>query len=171
MNRKGVFSLYDAVLFFVFLLIASSVLTFYTSTNIDRIEERDHLSDYCRKTRRAILSSTIPETGYHYSEGYVNRTDITVRRLLIEQVQLESSGIDRENFSYAEDISRLIDQHISERHNWFLQVSSASTEDILIGEQGLLEETDLQKHLGNDVVSSSWYEEGTDIMISFYLSD
>jgi len=172
-DKKGVFSLYDAVLFFVFLMIAASVLTVYSSNRLDTIQERGYSQDYCQHTRRAILSSTIPDTGYNHSQGFVNRTDMTVRGLLIEQIYLESLGIQRENFTYAEDISEMLNGHIQERYDWYLEASTDFTEDIVISSDGLVENPDFKGNLGNDVLSSSWYEEGLreeKIIITLYLT-
>ncbi|MGM0406027.1 MAG: hypothetical protein ACQEQM_07800 [Thermoplasmatota archaeon] len=172
-DRKGIFSLYDAVLFFVFLMIAASVLTVYSSNRLDTIQERSYSQDYCEHTRRAILSSTIPDTGYNYSQGFVNRTDMTVRALLIEQLYLESLGIERENFTYTENISEMVNDHIQKRYDWYLEVSSDFTEDMVISSDGLVENTDFKENLDNDVLSSSWFEEGLreeKIIITLYLT-
>ncbi len=172
-DKKGVFSLYDAVLFFVFLMIAASILTVYSSNRLDTIQERSYSQDYCRHTRRAILSSTIPNTGYNHDQGFVNRTDMTVRALLIEQIYLESLGIERENFTYAEDISKMVNDHIQNRYDWYLEVSTDFTEDIVINSGGLVENTDHRENFGNNVLSSSWFEEGLreeKIIITLYLT-
>lgn len=173
LDKKGVFSLYDAVLFFVFLIIASSILTVYSGSRVGTLQERSYTRDYCEHTRSAILSSTIPDTGYYDTYGFVNRTDMTVRGLLIEQVYLESFGVARENFTYADDISQMVDAHIEDRYDWFLQTSTNLSEDMVISKRGLEENIDLKSRLGDDVVSSSWYEEGLreeKIIITLYLT-
>lgn len=172
-DNKGVFSLYDAVLFFVFLMIAASILTVYSSNRLEELQERSFSSDYCEQTRRAILSSTIPDTGYNYTDGYVNRSDTTVRTLLIEQIYLESLGIERENFTYAEDISLMVDAHIQRKYDWYMEISANFTEDMSISGGGLVESDDFKDNFGDDVISSSWYEEGLKgekIIITLYLT-
>ncbi len=173
LDRKGVFSLYDAVLFFVFLMIAVSVLTVYSSNRLGDLQERSYSRDYCEQTRRAVLSSSIPETGYTYSQAYITRTDMTVRALLIEQVYLEGLGIERENFTYAEDISSMLDNHIKDRYDWYLEVSANFTEDLVIGSGGHVDVNDFRGYFGAEVISSSWYEEGLKeekISITLYLT-
>ncbi|MFW6040990.1 MAG: hypothetical protein ACOC85_04060 [Thermoplasmatota archaeon] len=171
-SNEGVFTLYDAVLFFVFLIIASSFLLICVSPTFEKPRDRRMSFDHCEKTRRAILSSTIEYTSYIQGNENISREDITVRRLLLEQMYLEKKGIARRNFSYNEDISNLINRHIDNR-TWLLIVTTCGNEDLIIGKDGMMDiDDDISSVLGLDYVSSSWKEigiDGEEVEIIFYL--
>ncbi len=120
-DLKGTFTLYDASLFFVFLLIASSVLVLYVNYPMEN-EEPDYMSrNNCNSTFKALLSSTIEETSYIDQERIIRR-DLTVRKLLLEQIYLLREGIPLGNFSYDSDIREMIKNHVEGRHRWTLKV-------------------------------------------------
>lgn len=170
-DDRGVFTLYEAGLFFIFLLIASSIISAYSMYPTESAQDRSSFSQYCNDSRRAFLSSTIEETTYRTGEGRVERTDLSVRSLLIEEVFLENEGIPRENFSFADDIIRLGNAHFE--YGWVLRVSSNYTDDLIIWEGGLIEDVDTMKNkMGDDFTCSSWMEDGLEndkLEITLYL--
>lgn len=167
-DRRGVFTLYEAGLFFVFLIVASSIIAGYVNYPRDDFSQRRDLSRHCEESRKAILSATVKETGYINRNGeYVVRQDVSVRELLLEQLYLEEN-IPRENFSYPDDIRHLANDHF--RYNWILRASSQ--EHLIIGRNGVISDLhEMQKLTTGTVTSSSWEEEGPDgkVEITLYL--
>ncbi len=161
--------MYEAGLFFVFLIIASSIISAYAVYPLDDFNQRRDLSRHCEESRKAILSATVKETGYVNRNGeHVIRQDISVRHLLLEQLYLEENGVPRENFSYPDDIRRLANGHF--RYNWIIRASSQ--EDLIIGNNGLIEDVnEMHRVTSATVTSSSWEEEGPDgkVEITLYL--
>ncbi len=169
-DRRGVFTLYEAGLFFVFLMIASSIISAYATYPSDDFSQRRSFSRYCEESRKAILSATVKETSYSDVSGKVIRKDISVRTLLIEQLFLEKNGIPRENFSYQRDIRRLANGHF--RYNWILRASSSGNPDLIIGRNGLIQDlNEMYRLTKGTVTSSSWEEFGPDdkVEITLYL--
>ncbi len=168
-DRKGIFTLYEAGLFFVFLLVASSIISAYNLYPMDDFTQRKDFSRHCEESRKAILSATVKETGYIDRNGeYVTRNDISVRHLLMEQLYLEESGIPRHNFSYPDDIRRLANRHF--RYNWILRASSQ--EHLIIGKNGFITDLhEMHRSTTGTVTSSSWEEEGPEgiVEITLYL--
>ncbi len=169
-NRKGTFTLYDAGLFFVFLMIASSLIAVFFSSNDTNVDDRLRKAEYCENARRAFLSSTIPSTGYDTGQRYVERKEASVRTLLLEQMFLENKGIPRDNFSYPNDISELGENQFQD--DWGLVVCADGSDDIVIDHTGVAPDLfSLKKTLNEDFVASSWKEDGLDsksVEIIFY---
>ncbi len=170
-DGRGVFTLYDAALFFVFLIVASSIISAYSSYPSDDFTSRKNFSTYCHEARKALLGATVEETDYTGVDGnVVVRRDISVRILLLEQVYLEGRGVPRENFSYHRDIRILANRHF--RYNWVLRASSDNAPDLIIGRHGLIDGVgEMLNRMGGAVTSSSWWEEGLDgrVEITLYL--
>ncbi len=170
-NKRGVFTLYEAALFFVFLIIASSIISAYASYPGEDFNTRKNFSRYCEESRKALLGATIEETGYISKEGQeVIRRDVTVRMLLLEQIYLEGIGVPRENFSYQHDIRILANRHF--RYNWILRASSDGTPDLIIGRNELFDSVDdMQDRLSGNATSSTWSDEGFEgrVEITLYL--
>lgn len=170
-NKKGVFTLYDTVLFFVFLLIASSVISAYSAYPRDTDDGRIRFSDYCHGSRQALLGATLRETSYTDLDGNeVIRRDVTVRMLILEQLYLESIGIPRKNFSYPEDISDLANRHLGD--SWMLRASMEGLPDLVIDRRGLVDGiSDSRSNLTGSVTSSTWQDEGYEgrVEITLYL--
>ncbi len=169
-NRRGSFTLYDAVLFFVFLVIASTILMTYasesSSNDIDKIDK-----GYCETTRKAVLLSTVQETYFIYNNENVTRKDFTVKNLLLEQFIMELKGIPRNNFSYDHNICPIINNHIRDDCSWFIRFHS-SYHDLTIGDEGYVKPDTFKEKLGENTVSSSSTmsdHEGNPIEITFFL--
>lgn len=172
LDDRGTFTLYDASLFFIFLIIASSIFSVYSVNLYSGLDDRAERADYCDYTRQAILSSTVRETDYIYENETIFRRDFSVRYLLIEQVYLESCGVERENFSYSDDISQLVRGHMEEE-KWYLVVSSPLTEELVIGRDGI-KGGGVDRVSDRDLITSSCLEEGFGderVEIIFYLYD
>ena len=169
----GNFTLYDAVLFFVFLLIASSIIGYYGNHTSDIYTERNLSSDFCDDARKAILSSTVNETSFNSSSGVVIKEDESIRNLLIEQMYLEKHDIERDNFSFSDDIVDLVNNHIKSKI-WIIKVISEGTDDLVLWKKGEIDpDIEISKILGHDFVASTFKEDGIegDVEISLYLSN
>lgn len=168
-NRKGSFTLYDAVLFFLFLVIASTILMTYASqsrtSNLDTIDK-----EYCESTRKAVLSSTIKETHFIHDGEKIIREDRSIRSLLLEQFVLERDGVPRANFSYEDNICNIVNEHIRNDYSWFIRLHSTS-HVLTIGDDGYLNTTFEEKMRKNTISSSSTITdyEGDSIEITFFL--
>ena len=169
---QGTFTLYDAGLFFVFLMIASSLVTVYAFRTSRTVDERLSNAEYCEDARKAFLSATIPRTRYDHNGEEVFRKDMSVRALLLEQVYLENRGIARENFSYVEDIRRLGNEQFEEL--WGIVVDGQDPDELVFCSRGIRSDRgSLKDHLGEDVITSSWREDGLggrEVEIIFYYS-
>ncbi|MGM0510696.1 MAG: hypothetical protein ACQESD_06175 [Thermoplasmatota archaeon] len=158
-DSQGTFTLYDAGLFFVFLMIASSLVTVYAFKTNSTIDERLSKAEYCEDARSAFLSANIPSTGYDTGQGYVERKDASVRALLLEQIYLEEKGIPRDNFSYPSDISELGRNQFGK--GWGILVSKDGSDDLIINFKGASSDLySLKRSLGEDFTTSSWKEDG-----------
>ncbi len=168
--EKAIFSVYDAVIFFILLFLATSIISFQMNRRSIDLDQRSYDSKYCQNSRRAFLSATIPEARFISEEGEVIRRDTKVRTLLYEQIHLESEGISRENITYSQAIRSLGNSHFSEY--WILHADSPIG-DLIIHQHGYLENTDqIRSSLRSDTSSTSFTEEsfdGMEITITLYL--
>ncbi len=171
MDRKGTFTLYDAALFFVFLLIASTVLSSVISLSYDA-DERMVDGEFCENSRRALLASTIRSTGYDCSQRYVVREDMSVRELLLEELYLMENGITTENISYHRDVRKLANGFF-ENEEWMLHASG--NEELIVCKNVLISNTKrMQRRMGDEVRSSSWMGSGysgEEVQITLYIYD
>lgn len=171
MDRKGTFTLYDAGLFFVFLLIASTVLSSVISLSYD-VDERMVDGEFCENSRRALLASTIRSTSYDCGHGSVIREDMTVRELLLEELYLMENGITTENISYHQHIRKLANGFFK-NEGWILHASG--NEELIVYKNGLISNTKrMQRRMGDEVRSSSWMGSGysgEEVQITLYIYD
>lgn len=169
-DRDGSFTLYDAVLFFLFLVIASTILMTYASesrtNDIDSIDK-----EYYETTRKAVLSSTVPETFFIHDDQKVVRKDHSIKNLLLEQFLLEQNGVPRSNFSYGSSICDTVNEHIKDDHSWFIRLHS-SYHTLIIDSDGYVGSDTFEDKLDDNTVSSSSTitdYDGNPIEITFFL--
>lgn len=169
-DREGSFTLYDAVLFFLFLVIASTILMTYASesrsNDIDSID-----NEYCETSRKAILSSTVPETHFIHDDEKVVREDYSIKNLLLEQFLLEKNGVPRINFSYDSSICDIVNEHIRDDYSWFIRLHS-SYHTLIIGNDGYVGSDTFEEGFDENTVSSSSTMtdyDGNSIEITFFL--
>lgn len=121
-SDKGQIAVYDAILFFVIISIASTII-FAQSSNIigggDDIE-KERMIEYTHNARDVLLKSTIESTGYVDSDGYkTNLTDSTIHNLIIEYFYLLKSGLEKENLSGMENsINATLGNLIEEKYHY-----------------------------------------------------
>jgi|GEM_PF-5117575 len=170
-RNDGVFTMYDAVLFFVFLLLATAVLSVYATFPSDGDHQGRISMGRCMETRRAVLASTISETYYNDGESEIVRRDISVRALILEQIYLEREGVPRDNFSYPNDIRVLVNRHLDD--HWALSVSSSGIDDLIIHRGGITDDIgDISGRFRGETISSELVDTDLadlDVEIVFYI--
>ena len=143
-NDKAQASLFDAIMFFIVMLIAS-MLIFIFSTQAFQTQEvisREDMMRYTEETREAILQSTVHETFYYdiYGNEIVKPPGSTnINDLLLEELALLDDGVEKENFEdgYENDIKNTMDKLVGTGYDYTLQASytnetSGNTYEILI---------------------------------------
>ncbi len=124
-DQRAQSSLFDALMFFVLMMIASSLIFIYStllSQNQD-ISEREEMRIYGENTRDVIMDATLNETWYEDINGDKIRKppgDTTIRNLILEEMFLMNSGVPRENFmlGYEKDIKMTFDKLIRSGYHY-----------------------------------------------------
>jgi len=95
-------AIYDAILFFVIISIASTVIFTQSSYIAGGAEdlERHNMIEYTHSVKDVLLKSTIKTTWYEDSDGNrTNLTDNTIYDLIVEEFYLLNNGIKQENLT------------------------------------------------------------------------
>jgi len=170
-KNEGVFTLYDGVLFFVFLLIASTILSAYIMYPSNSDHRQTITYNKCMETKRAIMSATIPVTSYQDAGVTYYRENHRVRNLILEMVYLIDEGISRENFTYLKDITSLINGHLDVY--WALSIDSTSIENFVLHRNGISEDFDsVRRGYDGNIISAGSVEfglENEEVNIIFYI--
>jgi len=167
LNRDecGQLSLYDALIYFTILLVASTALFFY-SFEMERDEDftrTEEMSKITEETRLSIMRSTVPETTYVDKNGdEIQRENNNVESLIVEKLYLIDKGIESDNISYGEDIERLVDDLLRGRYEWALTAVYVREEESLIRmsltdenlESG--DQSEILEQIDGDIYTSSW---------------
>lgn len=179
-DTKGQLSVYDALIYFAFLLIATTILSFYSvemEKNREFINDLD-LSDYCEDTRKTVMRCTVWETNYTDPSGNkIIRNNITVESLLLEGLNLMNEGVEKKNISYYDDIYELASNLIRNDFEWLITARYKGTYIIISYNSSTFSNPDAAVNsMDGDVYSSSWGEpmikekEGT-VSFNFYISE
>jgi hypothetical protein len=114
-NENGQSALFDAVIFLVIMIIASSIILIYSGQFSEDIEllERGDMQAYTRETAEVVLGASINSTWYEDIEGEIISKppgDTSVLYLLLEELYLMDDGVSKYNFvlGYEHDIKILI---------------------------------------------------------------
>ncbi len=159
-DEKAQASLFDAVMFFVLMLIASTLI-FIFSTQAFQTQEvigREDVMRYTEETMEAILQSTINDTWYYdINDDKIEKPpgSTNINDLLAEELALLDDGVPKTNFEdgYEKDIKQTLDKLVGTGYDYTLQASytnesSAKTYEIII-----FSEEDVS---GRDVITSQW---------------
>lgn len=95
-------AVYDAILFFVIISIASTIIFTQSSYIMGGVEdqERQRMIEYTHDVKDVLLKSTIKTAWYKDSDGNrTNLTDNTVYDLIVEEFCLLNNGIKQENLT------------------------------------------------------------------------
>jgi hypothetical protein len=126
-DRKAQSSLFDALIFFVLMMIASSVIFVYSTmlSQSQDISEREEMRIYAENTRDVVMDATLNETWYEDINGEIIRKppgDTTIRNLILEEMLLMNSGVPRENFmlGYEKDIKLILNKLMRSGYHYAL---------------------------------------------------
>lgn len=114
MDERGQSALFDAVIYLVIMIVASSLIAVYASQYLRDVElsENQDMMDYCRDTSEVIIGATLNFTWYEDINGNIVQKppgDTTVLNLLLEELYLLDDGVPEENFAlgFEKDITIL----------------------------------------------------------------
>jgi hypothetical protein len=162
-DEKAQASLFDAMMFFTVMLVASMLVTVFSSQTqqTQEVISREDMMRYTEETREALLQSTMFETWYYDIHG--NKVmkppgSANINELLLEELALLDDGLSKQNFEegYESDIKRTMDGLIGAGYGYAIEaiyanVSSGITYEILISN------TDSENDVANrDVTTSQW---------------
>ncbi|UCE36078.1 MAG: hypothetical protein JSW00_11020 [Thermoplasmata archaeon] len=127
-DEKGQSAFFDAIIFLVIMIIASSLIHIYSShfsKDVDLIERQDMII-YNRQTAEVVLAATLHSTWYEDINGEIITKppgDTTVLNLIIEELYLMDDGVPKWNFvmGYEKDIKKLIGNLILSSYHFALQ--------------------------------------------------
>lgn len=159
-DEEGQASLFDAVMFFVIMLIASTLIFVFSNQAFQTQEVigREDMMTYTEDTRAAILQSTLHETWYEDNNGtkIVKPPGSTnINDLLMEELALLDDGLSQENFKqgYESDIKNTLHNLVRTGYAYALQAiytneSSGDTYEIFISSEASIPD--------GDVTTSQW---------------
>lgn len=127
-DEKAQSALFDAVIFLIVMVIASSLISIYSSQYSKDVEliEREDLQLYTRETAEVVLGATLNSTSYEDINGQIISKppgDTTILSLLLEELYLLDDGVPKVNFvlGYEQDIKTLIRNLVTTNHHFALQ--------------------------------------------------
>lgn len=113
-DESGQSALFDAVMFFIIMIVASSLITVYAQEHSKdvELEERQDMMEYARECAEVVLGATLSSTWYEDIQGRKIEKppgDTTVLTLIVEELYLLDFGVPKENFAlgYEKDIKTL----------------------------------------------------------------
>ncbi len=127
-DESGQSALFDAVMFLVVMIIASSIITVYSSQYSKDVDltEREDMMVYARDTSEVVLGATLYSTWYEDINSQIIEKppgDTTVLSLILEELYLLNCGVPKENFvlGYEQDIKILLKNLVTSSHHFALQ--------------------------------------------------
>ncbi len=114
-DNRGQSALFDAIMFLVIMIIASSIISVFAhqfSKNM-ALSDRDEMMDYARDTSEVVFGATLNSTLYEDENGNIITRppgDTKIMNLVLEELYLIRPGLPSENFAlgYEKDIKILI---------------------------------------------------------------
>ena len=127
-DEYGQSALFDAVMFLLVMIIASSIISIYSGQSVRDMEisEQEVTHAYCRETAEVVLGATLNSTWYED----INRNIIIkppgetkVLSLIMEELYLLDEGVPNKNFvlGYEQDVKTLIRNLITSSYHFALQ--------------------------------------------------
>jgi hypothetical protein len=103
-DDSGQSALFDAVIYLIVMIVASSLIAVYASQYMrdTELSENQDMMEYCRDTSEVILGATLNSTCYEDITGSMIMKppgDTTVLNLLLEELYLLACGVPEENFA------------------------------------------------------------------------
>lgn len=194
-DQKAQSALFDALMFFVLMMIASSLIFVYSTllSQSQDISEREEMRIYGESTRDVIMDATLNETWYEDINGDIIRKppgDTTIRNLILEEIYLMNSGVPRENFmlGYERDIRITLNKLIRSGYHYAMYAilckeGELKTCEILFSdltpnygskEEALSDDTDYHELIPRDnLIATQWNYPMMDIegevQVTFYI--
>ncbi len=162
-DEKAQASLFDALMFFTVMLIASMLIFIFSSQTLQTQEviSREDMMRYTEETREALLQSTVYETWYfdiHGNKIMKPSGSTNINELLLEELALLDDGLPRENFEdgYEQDIQRTMDRLVGAGYGYAIEASYTNesngiTYDIFISRVDSIDDIS-----NRDVATSQW---------------
>jgi hypothetical protein len=124
-DGKGQSALFDAVMFLVIMIIASSIISVFADqfSKDAALSQRDELMDYAMDTSEAVFGATLNSTWYEDEDGNIITRppgDTKVMNLILEELYLIRAGIPPENLvlGYERDIQILIENLVTSSYHF-----------------------------------------------------
>ncbi len=168
-NNRGMVALFDAIMFFMIMLILSTAFLFFSTMSADNTDAylRKEMITYSEEASTALMGSTLPEA--YYNTTLQNGTDITIKRdhgntmveyLLLEELGLLDDGVPQSGFidGYEGNINELADTLISVRfhyaiHATYTNGSSGSQHTIFLSDvDGMAQDSIPQ----DEIIAQNW---------------
>ncbi|UCG68760.1 MAG: hypothetical protein JSV09_13290 [Thermoplasmata archaeon] len=156
-DDKAVASLFDAVMFFMVMLIAATVISVFSNQAFQTADVvgREEMIRYTEETRTAILRSTIYDTWYEDNEGNESHLyNMTVNELLLyELVLLNDDKLNTDHPPAMEkDIENVTNRLVKSGYGYALQARYGSHE-IFISYEDISSEDEIPQGL---MITSLW---------------
>jgi hypothetical protein len=114
-DEIGQSALFDAIIFLIVMIIASSLVSVFANqySKSTDLNAREDMMNYTMDTSEVVFAATLNSTWYEGINGEQIRKspgDIKVMDLILEELYLLNSGVQKENFAfgYERDIKILI---------------------------------------------------------------
>lgn len=127
-DGKAQSALFDAVMFLIVMIIASSLIHIYSNQYSKDVEltDREDMMVYNRDTAEVVLGATLNSTWYiDINSEIVSKPpgDTTVLGLILEELYLMDDGVPKQNFvlGYEHDIKVLMRNLITSNYHFALQ--------------------------------------------------
>jgi hypothetical protein len=124
-DSKGQSALFDAIMFLVIMIIASSIISVFADqfSKNAALSQRDELMDYARDTSESVFGATLNSTGYEDEDGNIITRppgDTKVMNLILEELYLIRAGLPSENFAlgYEKDIKICIENLVTSSYHF-----------------------------------------------------
>jgi hypothetical protein len=148
MDENAQASLFDAVMFFIVMMIASTLIFIFSNQafQTQEVMSREDMMRYTDETREAILQSTVYETWYQDINGNIITRppgSTNINDLLLEELALLDDGVPKEHFKdgFENNITNTMDKLVGTGYNYVLQASytnesSQNTHEIYLSKAG-----------------------------------
>ncbi|UCE73449.1 MAG: hypothetical protein JSV56_10515 [Methanomassiliicoccales archaeon] len=127
-DEGGQSALFDAVMFLIVMIIASSLIQIYSSQYSKDVEliTREDMMDYTRETAEVVFGATLNSTWYEDIQGDIIEKppgDTTVLNLILEELYLLDEGVQKHNFvlGFENDIKVLLRNLVNPVYHFALQ--------------------------------------------------
>ena len=168
-NNKGIVALFDAIMFFMIMLVLSTAFLFFSALSVDNADAyiRKEMIIYTEEASTTLMGSTLPDV--YYNTTLQNGTDITILRdhgntmveyLLLEELDLLDDGVSQSGFidGYEGKINDLADTLISVRfhyaiHATYTNGTSGDQHSIFLSDVDNMSAASIP---GDEVITQNW---------------